>query len=222
VLVPVLDEEKHYWIGDDEMAKLLPPRRGWLAAHPEREAIARRYLRHRSLVRDALAHSLTPEELERENRPADLPQPSPEEPLEGSEATASREDRKVPLRELRLLAVRDALREAGARRVLDLGCGEGALLRLLLSEPAFTEIVGLDVSHRALEVAGQRLGLERMSEAKRRRLRPAARLADPAATAGSRASTPPPWSRSSSTSTHPASRLSRRSSSVGPGRGPSS
>ena len=44
------------------------------------------------------------------------------------------------------------LRDAGARRVVDLGCGEGSLLRALLADPAFTEILGVDVSARALEV----------------------------------------------------------------------
>src|SRR5262249_36253165 len=55
VLVPVLDDDKHYWVGEDEVEKLLRHGRGWLAAHPEREAIAGRYLKHqRSLTRQAL------------------------------------------------------------------------------------------------------------------------------------------------------------------------
>ena len=45
VLLPVLDDDKHYWVGDDEVEKLLRHGEGWLAAHPERELIARRYLR---------------------------------------------------------------------------------------------------------------------------------------------------------------------------------
>src|SRR6185369_17736420 len=56
VLIPVLDDEKHYWVGDDEVEKLLRVGEGWLSAHPERELITRRYLKHRhSLVRDAIA-----------------------------------------------------------------------------------------------------------------------------------------------------------------------
>lgn len=56
VLVPVLDDEKHYWIGEDEVAKLLRYGEGWLARHPERELIARRYLKHqRDLTNAALA-----------------------------------------------------------------------------------------------------------------------------------------------------------------------
>jgi 3' terminal RNA ribose 2'-O-methyltransferase Hen1 len=50
-----------------------------------------------------------------------------------------------------------ALKESGAKRVLDLGCGEGKLLRALLHDAAFAEVVGVDVSARALEIANQRL-----------------------------------------------------------------
>ena len=53
---PVLDNDKHYWVGDDKVEKILRHGEGWLASHPEREAITRRYLKHqRSLVDDALA-----------------------------------------------------------------------------------------------------------------------------------------------------------------------
>src|SRR5215469_3211008 len=56
VLVPVLDAEKHYWIGKDEVEKLLRKGEGWLASHPHKEAIVKRYLpRQRQLAREALA-----------------------------------------------------------------------------------------------------------------------------------------------------------------------
>ncbi|NUO53228.1 MAG: 3' terminal RNA ribose 2'-O-methyltransferase Hen1, partial [Polyangiaceae bacterium] len=55
VLVPVLDDDKHYWVADDEVEKLVRHGAGWLAAHPERELIAQRYLKHQpSLARRAL------------------------------------------------------------------------------------------------------------------------------------------------------------------------
>jgi len=46
VLLPVLDDAKHYWVGDDEVGKLIRPGSGWLADHPERDLITRRYLAH--------------------------------------------------------------------------------------------------------------------------------------------------------------------------------
>ncbi|MEU3497779.1 3' terminal RNA ribose 2'-O-methyltransferase Hen1 [Kitasatospora cineracea] len=52
VLLPVLDGSKHYWVAPDEVDKLLAAGQGWLADHPERALIIRRYLSRRwSLTR---------------------------------------------------------------------------------------------------------------------------------------------------------------------------
>jgi 3' terminal RNA ribose 2'-O-methyltransferase Hen1 len=148
VLVPVLDDEKHYWVGDDEVEKLLRHGEGWLGAHPERELIARRYLKHqRSLACEALA------------RLSDEDGPVSDEARGGGEAEL---EQSIDLAAERLQSVLAAIKGAGARRVLDLGCGEGRLLKLLMSESAFQEIVGMDVSSRALEVAYDRLRLDRL------------------------------------------------------------
>lgn len=158
VLVPVLDDDKHYWVGDDEVEKLLRRGGGWLAGHPERAEISHRYLKHRrSLAREAL------EQLSEEDVTGDDP-----EGRQGREETL---ERKIRLSDLRMNAVVAALRDAGADRVLDLGCGEGRLLRGLLGDRSFEEIVGMDVSHRALEIAGARLRLDEMPENQRRRIR---------------------------------------------------
>jgi 3' terminal RNA ribose 2'-O-methyltransferase Hen1 len=152
VLIPVLDDQKHYWVGRAEVEKLLRHGEGWLDEHPERETIARRYLAHqRSLARAAL------ERLVVEDEPAEASDPQPE-PDTGTEAAAVPE-RKVSLDEQRRMAVLATLKELGASRVLDLGCGEGKLLRALLKDRQFTEIVGMDVSLRTLEIAEDRLGL---------------------------------------------------------------
>ncbi len=159
VLVPVLDDDKHYWVGDDEVEKLLRHGEGWLAEHPEKESIVRRYLRHRrSLVREALGRLLQEEE------------PG----LEVDDAKRQEEERleePLSLNDVRIREVVAVLAEHGASRVIDLGCGEGKLLRVLLEERLHTEVVGMDVSHRALEIAAARLGLDRMSEVQRRRIR---------------------------------------------------
>ncbi len=150
VLIPVFDNFKHYYVGDEELEKLLKHGEGWLAAHPKREAIAHRYLKHRhSLAREALARLA-----EQDDQPAD----------DASEArTAGREEvieKPMRLNEQRLGDVAAALKATGAKRVLDLGCGEGKLLRELLKEKQFEEIVGMDVSVRALELAKDRLRLD--------------------------------------------------------------
>ena len=45
VLLPVLDDDKHYWVDDAEIEKLMRRGEGWLAAHPDRDLIVRRYLK---------------------------------------------------------------------------------------------------------------------------------------------------------------------------------
>src|SRR5207247_5408434 len=62
VLLPALDEEKHYYIGDAEVDKLLRHGEGWLGKHPDRQLIVQRYLKQKtSLVDRALARLLDEE-----------------------------------------------------------------------------------------------------------------------------------------------------------------
>ncbi len=158
VLIPVLDDNKHYWIGDAEVDKLLKRGQGWLETHPEREQIAYRYLKHRSsLVRAALSRLVVEEAVEEA------------EDAEETKVVAEGE-RPIGLHEQRLAAVMTVLRECGAKRVLDLGCGEGKLIKLLMQEKSFTHIVGLDVSYRVLELARDRLRLERLPTAQKGRV----------------------------------------------------
>jgi 3' terminal RNA ribose 2'-O-methyltransferase Hen1 len=159
VLVPVLDNHKHYWVGDAEVEKLLRRGEGWLADHPEKELIAKRYLKYkRSLTQAALERLLADETI-------DL---AADEDSQVEEETDL--ERPLSLNEQRLNQVLGVLKTRGISRVLDLGCGEGRLLRLLLREKQFTQIVGLDVSHRALENAKRRLHLDRLSEKSRERI----------------------------------------------------
>ncbi len=159
VLIPVLDNEKHYWVGEDEIEKLLKRGEGWLGQHPEKELIVDRYLkRQRSLTRAAL------ERLAEEVPPED-------------EAVATRGDeeeqkveRPLGLHEQRLGTVLSVLRGVGAKRVLDLGCGEGKLLRHLIGDAQFEHIVGMDVSWRSIEIANDKLKLKQMGEKQRARV----------------------------------------------------
>jgi 3' terminal RNA ribose 2'-O-methyltransferase Hen1 len=152
VLVPVFDNQKHYFVGSDEMEKLLDKSVDWLARHPEKEEITRRYLKYKpSLFREALSRLVqeeAPSEADDEARPAEKPEDALEKPLS--------------LHEQRLGAVLAVLRASGARRVIDLGCGEGKLLTELLTAKQFEEIVGMDVSLRSLEIAQRRLKLDRL------------------------------------------------------------
>jgi 3' terminal RNA ribose 2'-O-methyltransferase Hen1 len=69
-----------------------------------------------------------------------------------------------------LQAVLSAIQETGAKTVLDLGCGSGKLLKLLLEERQFERIAGMDVAYKSLEVANERLKLERLPERQRARI----------------------------------------------------
>jgi 3' terminal RNA ribose 2'-O-methyltransferase Hen1 len=162
VLIPVFDLRKHYFIGQDEVEKLLSKARDWLAEHPERDLITRRYLaRQPGLARQAIARLIaeeSPEEIVAEE--ADETQPGDE-----------RSPQEQTLHEKRLGAVLAALRASGAAKVVDLGCGEGKLLRELLADKQFTNILGVDVSLRSLEIAHRRLGLDRLPGMQRDRIR---------------------------------------------------
>ena len=160
VLLPVLDNDKHYWVGDDEVEKLLAKGGPWLGAHPDRELIVRRYLRHRRPLATTALDRLADE---------DAPEPDiAEEDLNQEEEAV---EKKISLNEQRLGTVLATLKASGAHRVIDLGCGEGHLLTELLADRSFTEIVGVDASHRALERAARRLHFDQMPERQRDRIK---------------------------------------------------
>jgi len=159
VLLPVLDDDKHYWVGPDEVDKLLRRGADWLGTHPDRELIADRYLRHdRHLTREAMSRLL-------EDDPSD-----PDQAAADRDAEEEAIERPISLNEQRLAAVTQVIEDAGARRVIDLGCGQGKLIQVLLKSPAIEHVVGVDVSHRALEVAAKRLYLDSMSPRSRERV----------------------------------------------------
>ena len=156
VLMPVLDDEKHYWVGDEEVEKLLRHGEGWLSTHPEQEQIAKRYLKRQGrLVRSALS------QLVEEDKVDDPEKQELEETIE----------KPISLNQQRLEAVLTALKACGAKRVVDLGCGEGRLLKVLLQDKTFAEIVGMDVSYRTLEIAQERLHLDNLPEQQRQRIK---------------------------------------------------
>jgi 3' terminal RNA ribose 2'-O-methyltransferase Hen1 len=172
VLLPVLDDSKHYWVSPEEVDKLIRAAGGWLATHPRKTLITRRYLAHRSgLYRSALARLAEVDDTEPESFDNAIPvaeaEPPPEQVAEAPVEPAA----PVSLAEQRRQAVIGVLREARACRVADVGCGEGALTGALLADPLFTEVVAADVSSRALEVAERRLRLDRMPPRQRDRLR---------------------------------------------------
>ncbi|MEM7115727.1 MAG: 3' terminal RNA ribose 2'-O-methyltransferase Hen1 [Chloroflexota bacterium] len=156
VLIPVLDDDKHYWVGDEEIEKLLRRGGDWLAQHPAKELITSRYLKHRrALVRDALG------------RMRDETVAEDDDKLDAEETAV---EQKFGLHKQRLQSVYQALKDSGASRVVDLGCGEGRLLRYLIHDRQFSDIVGMDVAWSVLERASERLKLSWLSERDQQRI----------------------------------------------------
>ena len=190
VLIPVLDDDKHYWVSRDEVDKLLskgkagfarsaeghngkdtpganngdgePSKtrsRGWLESHPEKELIARRYLKHQTGLMRAALERLVEEE-----------SPDADEVEEAQAAEEEAVEAPLRLNDQRLDAVVAALHEARAKSVVDLGCGEGKLLELLLRDKSFERIVGMDVSYRTLEIAQRRFNFDHLPPKQRERI----------------------------------------------------
>jgi 3' terminal RNA ribose 2'-O-methyltransferase Hen1 len=143
VMIPVLDDDKHYYVNEDEIEKLLRHGEGWLATHPLKEEITSRYLkRQRGLTRDALAQ-IAIEEVAEETPDRETQEEIIEKP--------------ISLNQQRMETVVAALKANGVQKIVDLGCGEGKLLKLLLKEPTFQEILGMDVTYKSLEFAQERV-----------------------------------------------------------------
>jgi 3' terminal RNA ribose 2'-O-methyltransferase Hen1 len=161
VLLPVLDDAKHYWVSTDEVDKLVRAGGSWLASHPEKALISRRYLAHRrELTREALARLAEVDDSGAEDLDNSL------EPAR----VLSEPDQPVPLADQRRGAVLAAIRASGARTVADLGCGEGGLVRDLLAEHSIDRVIGTDVSVSALQVAARKLRLDTLADPQRARI----------------------------------------------------
>lgn len=158
VLIPVFDRQKHYYISEDEIQKLLDHGEGWLASHPCREKITRRYFTaKKSYARKALDILLSDELAEAED-------------AENEQGQEEEKEARTPLNTQRMEAVKRAVLASGASSVIDLGCGECRLTSLLLDEPQIKQVTACDVSVSVLEKAAQRLRLDRMQTYRRNKL----------------------------------------------------
>jgi SAM-dependent methyltransferase len=197
VLLPVLDDSKHYWVDAGEIDKLLRAGGDWLAAHPERDLITHRYLAHqRQFTETAVARLAEVDDTEPEaldNAVPETPDAAPDDappgtgtPHTGAPGTGA-PDTEIPdtgdsgtapargslaqqRRDAVLTILRDTVLRDSAARVADLGCGEGRLVALLLREPSVARVLGVDVSHRALARTAQRLHLDTMPDRQRERV----------------------------------------------------
>lgn len=156
VLIPAIDNDKHYFVSQNEIKKLLEKGNGWLETHPEKEQITRRYLINlNSLARQALVRLNEGEDVEAEM----------EEELHKDDLKE-----RETLHQQRLSLVLEQLKKSNATSVLDLGCGEGKLIRMLLKEKQFSRIAGMDVSYHELTKAKARMHWEEMAPKQKERI----------------------------------------------------
>jgi 3' terminal RNA ribose 2'-O-methyltransferase Hen1 len=156
-LIPVLDQGKHYHMDKTEVSKLMRRGEGWLSDHPLKAQIVRSFLgRRRTMVDEALEQLANAEpELAEAHVSADV---------------AVRPKREKSLHDQRHDRVVERTRSLGAKTVLELGCGEGRLMRKLATVQGIHRIVGMDVSHHALQRAYRRLHLEDATPVYRERI----------------------------------------------------
>lgn len=151
VLIPVLDDDKHYWVGEAEIEKLLRHGESWLNDHPMRDKITQRYLKRRNRLTRIALERLTTEE---------------DNDVEVTDTEGNRQEtaleKPISLNQQRLETVTSILKKHQVKRVADLGCGEGKLLQYLLKEKSIEQITGVDVSYRALAIASKRLRLDEL------------------------------------------------------------
>ncbi len=156
VLIPVFDKQKHYYIAEDEIQKLLDHGEGWLADHPYKEKITHRYFTARkSYARKALDILLSDEMVDDDNT---------------DDAENEEKEIRTPLNAQRMETVKNAVLASGASSVIDLGCGECRLTSLLLNEQQIKKVTACDVSVSELEKAAQRLHLDRMQPYRKNKL----------------------------------------------------
>jgi 3' terminal RNA ribose 2'-O-methyltransferase Hen1 len=159
VLLPAIDNAKHYFVGEEEVEKLLRHGIGWLETHPEKALITKRYLRYQRALTDSALAQLVPEESEGEI---------------ASETEAESESApKHRLNDQRIDATLSAITALTppAASIIDLGCGEGKTLAALIKAlPHAVKLAGMDVSTVALEFAAKRLNLDRPNVSERLQL----------------------------------------------------
>lgn len=157
VLIPVFDRQKHYYVSEDEINKLLSHGEGWLADHPAKEKIIYRYLHQRR----SYAHKAIRKLLESDAIP---------EQQEAEQGQEPNSEKRKTLNQQRLEAVKHAVLDSKASSVIDLGCGECKLTSMLLNESQIQKVTACDVSIRELERAVQKLHYDRMPEYRKKKL----------------------------------------------------
>ncbi len=154
VLLPVLDNNKHYYVSEDEVEKLLNKGETWLKNHPAKELITKKYLKFKKSYTQLALEQLSEEII-----------------TETNNISQQTDIKKTSLHQIRLETVVETFKALHVKTIVDLGCGEGKLLKLLLKEAQFQNILGMDISYRSLEIAKKRLYWDTLSEYQKQKIK---------------------------------------------------
>lgn len=154
LLIPTLDANKHYYVTEAEIEKLLEKGKSWLSNHPEKEWITRRILKSQG--------KLTKKALEKLTFPRKFHHEVDEEEYN---------EKNISLHELRHQSVTDLVNKLNIQSILDMGCGDGKLLKMLLDHTSIKSITGMDVSCSALKKAHNYLHIDSMPPLRRQRIK---------------------------------------------------
>ncbi|MBW4084382.1 3' terminal RNA ribose 2'-O-methyltransferase Hen1 [Paenibacillus sp. S150] len=149
VLIPALDDYKHYYISDDEVDKIRRYGDGWLENHPQRALILKRTLRFAGAIKhyeDQMAGDGQQAENGASGEAPGIAEPFAA-PAEASAGTGAAEAPKARLNDLRYAAIADTVERLAARRsIVDFGSGGGKLSARLSSVPGVQEIKAVEPS----------------------------------------------------------------------------
>ncbi|WP_310831561.1 3' terminal RNA ribose 2'-O-methyltransferase Hen1 [Paenibacillus pedocola] len=147
VLIPALDDYKHYYISDDEVDKIRRYGAGWLEEHPQRSLILKRTLRFAGAIKQYEAMAAKEKRSTAENSVDSEDVPAAVTVSGESAVTEMQEEPKIRLNDLRYAAIAAAVEELYAKAtIVDFGSGEGKLSAKLSSVPGVREIKAVEPS----------------------------------------------------------------------------
>ena len=157
LLIPVFDKQKHYYTSKDELEKLVKHGEGWLEDHPAKNKILYRYFAAKKGYAKKASDMLSEEE-------------SVDEEEETAKVSEEILEKHISLNTMRMETVKNAVLESGAEKVIDIGCGEGKLVSMLMEESSIKKITACDVSVKILEKAAKRMRFDKMPQNRRDKL----------------------------------------------------
>lgn len=128
ILIPVLDNYKHYYMDKSEVDKLERYGTGWLDDHPMRDLIIKRALKFKELI-------------------SEVASPKKEDLLQGDSEPVEESEIKVRLNEQRYQTIVDIVTKLPQKEtVVDFGSGEGKLSVRLGFIPGVKEVLAVEPS----------------------------------------------------------------------------